>query len=431
MALTFRSFTTALGSWLGGRAGELHQGAMSTGPVPGPVAAPIDESSALSVSALWACVKILTETIAGLPLGILRKDPGGQWLATDHDVMHLLTVQPNQRMGAMAFWEAVAFNLVYHGNAYIHTPRIGSRVVGLYPLPKTQVQKELMPGGEVAYLFWFDGKWVEFASSEILHIHGPGNGLIGLSPFDHARSTAALAKGADQYASDFFRMGGTGGGVLELDKLLTKEQRTALAERMTSQDASQGAHRVRILEAGMKYQRTQLTPTEMQVLEARKHSVSEIARFFGVNTALINGDVGTQLGSSVEQIFLGFYSQTIAPYSRRICSALLVALLTPAEAREYRFAHDFDALMIGDMKAKAEYYTRLVAGGLMTPNEARKRLGLPRSTDPNADALVMQSGMTTVANIGLAAPSPTPGLPAPGPTIPAEGKSLPELRLEI
>lgn len=392
------------------------EGQQRTGPVsPQSGLASLSEDAALSVSAFFAGVRILVETVSGIPLYIEKKK-GGQWVEDpDDELFTLLQLRPNPWMTHVDFWEAILFYLATRGNGYAYIARneLGMPVA-LYPLAAPQVATMVLADGSTWYIYTADGKQNGYSSDDVLHFRLFGNGRVGLSPLEYGAVSLGLANGADLYASRFFQRGGKPGGVLSMDKILTPAQRKEMRESFAEvQDGVDGAHRLLVLEAGMKYTQTQLSPESLQLLQARQFSVRDVGRFLNVPAFLLNEEAGTtSLGSGLEQQVLGFRSFTIKPYTTRISATLRSKLIPLADQRRKRVTYNYDELIAVDLKAKAEYYSKLVANGGITSNEMRTALGWPLSLDKYANALRVQGAMIPLELMGEKPGTSSAKLPA-------------------
>lgn len=381
-----------------------HSGEQLPGPSIG-LGGPVNmtEDRAMAISALFGGVRILVETVSGIPLFPYAKR-GGQWVEdmTD-DLYRLLQLQPNPHMTYIDFWEAVMFNLVLRGNGYALIMRnsLGDPI-SVYPLAAAQVQPIVLKDGTGWYLYTLDGIQTLFHEDDMLHFRIFGNGRVGLSPLEYGALSMGLASAADRYASTFYQRGAKPGGVLQIDRILTPKQREEL--RNSFKDMHEGvdsAHKLFVLEAGIKYQQVQISPEGAQLLETRKFNVKDISRFLGVPAFLLNESEGsTSWGTGLEQQMLGFYNLTVRPYTVRIAATCRMKLIPVAQQRRRKLAYDFDELMAVDLRAKAEYYSKLKSNGIMTSNEIRDRLMLPRDTTPNADALMVQGAMVPISKAG-------------------------------
>ena len=383
-----------------------YSGEQGVGPHQRPTTAVrVTEDSALSLSALFGAVRIIVETVSGIPMYCYALR-GGQWVQNDSDELYsLLQLRPNPHMTYLDFWEAVLFNLVLRGNGYALILRNDLGMpIGLYPLAASQVQPLVLKDGTGWYIYNLDGVQTMYAEDDIVHFRIFGNGRVGLSPLEYGAVSLGLASAADTYAGTFYQRGAKPGGVLQIDRILNPKQRAELRESFKEvHEGVESAHRLFVLEAGMKYQQVQLSPEDAQLIETRKFNIKDVSRFLGVPAFLLNESEGsTSWGTGLEQQMLGFYNLTIRPYTLRIAATLRQKLIPLEQQRRRKVAYDFDELLAVDLRAKAEYYTKLGANGIMTSNEIRDRLLLPRHPDANADVLKVQGAMIPIGKMGQA-----------------------------
>ncbi len=344
-------------------------------------AAQVSEDTALQLSAMWACTRLISEVFAGLPLTMKEKNSGSGEKLSNHPTLLVLNDSPNSRQTPVEFRETMQLNLNMHGNAYarIEYNRRGD-LIALWPLPAQQMQTQLLDDGSVVHNFYHGSDVTVYADSSILHIRLFGNGIVGLSPLAYARNTIGLATAVENHSSKFFVHGGKPSGVLYTDAALNETQRKkareTFSEVVTQKEESK---RLLVLPLGFKYQATEVNPADMQILESKHFSLRDICRFFGNVPPVLIGETqdSTTLGSSIEQILIGWYRLGLNPYATRWEQALAKKLLKPAERRRYEYHVDFDALTRGDSKTEMEYLKGMVGGPIMTPNEARTRKNLP------------------------------------------------------
>lgn len=383
-----RYFSNLRHAIFGGNATATDQGEQRSDPdsYTAASAAPVNEDTAMQVSAVWACARLLAEVFASLPLTMHTSDAKGvRAKVLNNTLLTVLTESPNSRMTPVEFYEAMQLNLVLHGNAYARIER-NSRgdVIALWPLAAQYVQTVLNQDGTVVHN-WYHGTDVTvFSDNSILHVRLFGNGLVGLSPLAYARNAVGLATASDNYASKYFVNGGKPSGVLYTDADLTTQQR-AQARKNFSEVVSEKeeSKRLLVLPLGFKYQAIQMTPGDMQMLETRRFQIRDICRFFGNVPPVLIGETqdSTTLGSSIEQILIGWYRLGLNPYASRWEQALKKKLIPAAKRATTHFHIDFAALTRGDSKTEMEYLKGMVGGPIMTPNEARKRVNLPPTDD--------------------------------------------------
>jgi HK97 family phage portal protein len=404
---------SSLYRWMGWGGSAQYSGEQRPGPTNAASSVPVDltEDAALTVSTVYAASRIITETVAGIPQQVhaLR---GGQWVpGGDDELETMLQLRPNPHMTHIEFWESVVFNLCLRGNGYAYIVRNDLGMpIAMYPLAAAQVQPFVLKDGTGWYIFNHDGEQVMYGEDDILHFRLFGNGRIGLSPLEYGALSMGIASASDKFAANFFARGGKPGGVLRIDRILTPKQRAEVRESFKEiHEGSDNAHRLFVLEAGMQYQQVQLAPEALQLTAARKFNVKDVARFFGVPAFLLNESEGsTSWGTGLEQQMLGFYNLGIRPYTLRIAAGCRLKLIPLARQRRLKIVYDYDELLATDLKAKAEYLSKLAANGMITRNEGRARLGMARVTDKHADELTVQSAMIPLSKAGAVKPTPAP-----------------------
>jgi HK97 family phage portal protein len=231
----------------------------------------------------------------------------------------------------------------------------------------------------------------------VLHVKGFGtDGVVGFSPLSHGRETMGVSASADAFAAKAFGSNGRPTGVLMMDQTLTPEQRAnakKIYEGLSVDDS-----KLWLLEAGVKYEALSLPPDDLQMLESRSFQVSEIARFFGVPSHLINAtEKSTSWGSGIEQLTLGFLQYTIEPYLKEWEAEIHRKLLTRTEGRSIFVEHNVEGLLRADSAGRASFLATMVQNGLMTRNEGRGKENLPPKDGGND--LTVQLNLTPVDDL--------------------------------
>jgi HK97 family phage portal protein len=399
-------FSTFRG-WLRGNATAQRQGVQSDMPSVGAYEETpnIGPDAALQVSTVWACVKLLVETIASLPLFVYRTDSAGQrTLARDEQLYTVLHDSPNRRMTAQEFWEFMLLNLVLRGNAYARIERDAQgRAYALWPLAADQIEVKAMPDGGLIYAYMLDGATLIYSEEDILHIKGIGNGVVGMSPLDYMRASVSLSVSAQNHTAATYRKQARRPGILMTDKVLTQQQRDALRANF-GEIATGGSRELYILESNFKFEPINMSPADIQLLETRRFAVEDLARWFGVPSVLINDTSKTTTwGTGVEQIIEGFYKFTLRPQLERIEQAIARRVMTSAQrAAGLHAEFSFDALLRSNMKDRFELYAKGVQNGITTRNECRQLENLPPIA--GGDALTAQVNLVPIAMLGAVQP---------------------------
>jgi HK97 family phage portal protein len=361
----------------------------------------VTDETALQLSAVFACVRLLAETVAGLSLNFYRVSPDGtRTLAVDYSLYKLLSTKPNRYQTRVEFWETIIYQLAFRGNAYCAIERnTTGQIISLMPLMTAQVQVVLENDGRVTYQYQTTKGLAVFAEESIWHLKLFGNGIIGLSPLDHARNSLGIAISAEDRVNALANSGFKPAGVLMIDKILKPEQREQIRKAFADL-ADGGDDTLRVLEAGMTYQQISMNPKDVQLLESRKFQTEDIARFFGVPSVLINDmSASTAWGTGMSEIIRGFYKLGLRPYLERIECSLTARLIDLKDRNVIVPEWDFDMLLRGAEKERYEGYNVAVRSGVMTPNECRKREGLSPSKDGNK--LYIDRQLIFIENGGL------------------------------
>lgn len=356
--------------------------------------------SALQVSTVWACVALLVENLASLPIMVYTgsgdnrvKDKSSRFYAIMHD-------SPNKRHTAFEFWEFMFLNLVLRGNCYARVDRDSKgEVIALWPLAADQIEVIVGGDGSLMYVYYYENNGIVYTENDILHIKGMGNGIIGMSPLDYMRSTVDLAINAQDHTKRTFKKDGRRPGVLMIDRVLTPDQRVAVKKNF-GDIATGNAGELYLLEAEMKFVPLGMSPADIQLLETRKFTVQDLCRWFGVPSVLVN-DTGetSSLGSSVQQIIELFYKLKMRPMLKRFEQAVHKRVLTPVQrSRGVVIEFNLDALLRSSLKDRMEIHAKSVQNGIFTRNECRKKENMPELD--GGDMLTAQSNLMPLDKLG-------------------------------
>lgn len=333
---------------------------------------------ALQASAVYACVRVLAETIASLPLHVYKRLARGKEKATDHYLYPILHDAPNPEMTSFEFRETMMGHLCLRGNAYAEKvyDRAG-RIKELWPLnPDRVTVARDKATKQLIYTVTIpdEARKVELGSDRILHIRGlSGDGIIGYSPIKLARESIGLSLATEEYGARFFGNGSRPGGVLEHPGKLGAEARKNL--KKSWEDMHQGleqSHRIAILEEGLKWHQIGIVPEEAQFLETRKFQLNDIARIFRVPPHLI-GDLERSTFSNIEHSSIDFVVHTIRPWLVRWEQALKLRLLREREGDQIYFAEFLvDGLLRGDVQSRYNAYAVGRQNGWLSADDIRE-----------------------------------------------------------
>ena len=372
----------------------------------------VNERSAMQMTAVYACVRILSEAIAGLPLHMYRyKDEGGKEKATGHTLYHLLHDEPNPEMTSFVFRETLMTHLLLWGNAYAQIIRNGKgEVIALYPLMPNRMTVNRDSNGMLYYEYQtmkedaptMKGAVYQLDPSEVLHIPGLGfDGLVGYSPIAMAKNAIGLSMAAEEYGAKFYANGAAPSGVLEHPGVL-KDPAKVRDSWNAAFGGSSNSHKVAVLEEGLKYTPISISPNEAQFLETRKFQIDEIARIFRVPPHMV-GDLEKSSFSNIEQQSLEFVKYTLDPWVVRWEQSLYRALLSSDEKNTYLFKFNLEGLLRGDYQSRMQGYSIGIQNGFMCPNDVRELENLDLIPDELGGNKYMVNGnMVDLANVGAA-----------------------------
>ena len=370
----------------------------------------VNEKSALQVSAVHSCVRILAETLAALPLQVYRRTDKGKEKAYDSPLYFLLHDQPNEEMTSFVFRETLMSHLLIWGNAYAQIIRDGrGQVLGLYPLLPDKVKVDRTESGELYYIYRrFSEENPNFSeygdivlrSEDVLHIPGLGfDGLIGYSPIALAKDAVGMTMACEEYGASFFANGARPGGVLEHPGALKDPKKVRDSWNEVYQGTS-NASKVAVLEEGMKYQQIGIPPEEAQFLETRKFQLNEIARLYRIPPHMI-GDLDKSSFSNIEQQSLEFVKYTLDPWVIRWEQALKKALFLPGEKQEYFVKLNVNGLLRGDYENRMNGYSVARQNGWLSTNDIREMEDMNLiSEEEGGDLYLINGSMTKLKDAG-------------------------------
>ncbi|MBO9437327.1 phage portal protein [Sulfitobacter sp. R18_2] len=361
----------------------------------------ITDSTVLGLSAVWACVNLLSGTTSSLPLMVYRQDGDRREVARDHPLYRILHDSPNYDQTATDFWDFMAAAIELWGNAYAEILRSGGRITGLIPVNPALVTVKRLQNGDIEYSWTQEGSYKRLTDKDVLHIRGfGGSPLGGMSTLEFGRNAFGLARAVDKSASATFKNGMRPSGALTFEAFLSAENREIARTKLASEYVGAvNAGKPLILEGGTKWQQLTLAPEDAQMLESRRFSVEEICRFFGVPPHMVgHTENSTSWGTGLEQQTLGFQKFTLRRRLKRIEQALEKQLLTPADrANGIRIEFSLEGLLRGDSAARSAFYASALQNGWMTINEARALENLPPVEGGEIPRMQMQNVPITEA----------------------------------
>ena len=379
----------------------------------------VTEHSAMQMTAVYACVRILSEAIAGLPLHLYRyNDDGGKEKALEHPLYLLLHEEPNPEMSSFVFRETLMTHLLLWGNAYAQIIRNGKgEVVALYPLMPNRMTVDRDSQGQLYYSYQMSngdaptmsGGTVILKPSDVLHVPGLGfDGLVGYSPIAMAKNAIGLAIATEEFGAKFFANGATPGGLLEYPGTVKDPDRVRESWNKGF-SGSQNAGKVAILEEGMKYTPISIAPEQAQFLETRKFQINEIARIFRVPPHMV-GDLEKSSFSNIEQQSLEFVKYTLDPWVVRWEQSIQRTLLTAEEKKQYFVKFNLEGLLRGDYQSRMNGYATARQNGWMSANDIRELENLDRiPASDGGDLYLINGNMLPLEHAGAFASIPQTG----------------------
>ena len=364
----------------------------------------VNEFTAMQTTAVYACVRILAETLAALPLQLYRFTPTGKERVYDHPLYHILHDEPNPEMTSFIFRETLMSHLLIWGNAYAQIIRDGlGRVMCLYPLRPDKMQVARDAGGTIFYLYTKTSDenpnvkpygQVPLKKEEVLHIPGLGfDGLVGYSPIAMARNAVGMTMACEEYGASFFANGASPSGVLEHPGVLKDPAKVRDSWNAVYRGTG-NAHKVAVLEEGMKYQQIGIPPEEAQFLETRKFQLDEIARLYRIPPHMI-GDLEKSSFNNIEQQSMEFVKYTLDPWVIRWEQAMQKALFLPEEKKQYFLKFNVNGLMRGDYESRMTGYSIGRQNGWLSANDIREMEDMNPVPDEEGGNLYLVNGSMT------------------------------------
>lgn len=371
----------------------------------------VNEFTAMQTTAVYACVRILAESIAGLPLHVYAYRGEGRERVPGHPLFTILHDAPNPEMTSFVFRETLMVHLLLWGNAYAQILRDrAGRVAGLYPLLPNHMSVNRDEDGRLYYTYqrvtdenpnFKRGGEVILPAEDVLHIPGLGfDGLIGYSPIAMARNAVGMTLACEEYGASFFANGARPGGVLQHPGVL-KDPAKLRESWQAVYGGAANTGKVAVLEEGMTYQQIGIPPEEAQFLETRKFQVDEIARLYRIPPHMV-GDLDKSSFSNIEQQSLEFVKYTLNPWVVRWEQALQKSLLLPEERKRYFIRFNVDGLLRGDYQSRMQGYAVGRQNGWLSANDIREMEDMnPIPAEEGGDTYLINGNMTKLRDAGV------------------------------
>lgn len=358
----------------------------------------------MRVSAVWACVRLISETVSTLPVKVYQKQKDGSRLeAKDHYLYEVLCREPNRVQTPAKMLEFLVACLCIKGNAYFEKKMIGKRLIALMPiLPQSVTDVKLLDNGRYEYTINNGtGKEIKLPDDKVWHVRGFGtNGVLGDDVFGTGKEVIGAALASNETAYKFFERGLSSSGFLSTDKILNKEQRKSIGESLVQFSGSKNAGKSMVLEAGMTYHGISINPDQAQLLETRGYDVEEICRLFKVPPTLV-GFMSKQSSwaSSLETLNQQFLTYTLMPIIRNIEQTITKSLLDATERDTIYAEFSYEGFLRADSKSRTEFYKAMVDIGAMNRDEVRKKENLPPMA-AGGEVHTVQSALIPIERVG-------------------------------
>lgn len=339
----------------------------------------INENTGLNISAVWACVRLISESVASLPLILYEKSGDTRERLVDHPLYGVLHDSPNDAMSSMAFRTTMTAHTLTWGNGYAEIVRSSNgRPRALQIIPPHTVSVDTDGAGRQVYVVTYPDQRVRrLTRRNMLHIAGLGyDGVTGYSPIRRARETLGLAAAAERFGGSLFGNGTQPGGILSHPAKLSDLARQNITESMRRERAGpENAHKLMVLEEGMTWTQTSIPPDDAQFLETRKFEVEEIARWYGCPLHMIQS-LEHATFSNIEHQSIDYVTHTLRPWLVRWEQEIKRKLISPNE-QDLFAEHLVDALLRGDTKTRYESYHIGRQGGWLSANDIRRLENMP------------------------------------------------------
>ena len=358
----------------------------------------VNVDTSLQNDTVWACVKLISEAVSTLPLGFYeRQADGGRVSASSHPLYELLHNQPNARMSAVNYWQAVSASLLLWGNAYIEIIRSGSRIVSLEFINPSQIRPKRGADGMLDYEHTAGPVTRTIKARDMMHIKSFGlDGEIGLSAIQYARNAIGSANAADQASDETFRDASRASGLVTMDAVLNKDQREQVRSHI-NKAAKEGG--IFVLEKGSGFTPLGFNPVDAELLASRAFSVETICRWFRVPPVMVgHGDKQSSWPTSTEAQGALFVRYVLRSCLSGIEQEIRRSLLTPVERIKFFAEFNLEGMLRGDSASRSAFYASALTQAWMTPNEVRRLENLPPME--GGDVLMVQANMTALTNLG-------------------------------
>lgn len=357
----------------------------------------VNADAAMKLSPVFSCVRLISQTIATLPLGLYERTPDGRRPAAEHPLARLISRRPNAEMTAVVFWEAVVASILLQRGAFIEKKLIAGRLVALDFIHPMRISPLPEGGWRVVGV---DGRPRELPTEQVVYIPAfTTDGRRGVSVIEYGVEVMGAALAANRAAASTFKNGLLPTTYFKMDRVLQKTQREEFRDNLEKITGALNAGKTPLLEGGMTVGSIGINPNDAQLLESRNLSAEEICSLFGVPPTMIGrGDKASSWASSSEQLNLWFLKYGLSAWIKRIEQAIWADMLTPTEQARYYAEFTVEGLLRADTQARSQFYASALQNGWMSRNEVRRLENLPPV--PGGDIYTAQSNLLPLEQLG-------------------------------
>ncbi len=361
----------------------------------------VSVDKAMQLSTVWACVRLLSESVSTLPLKLYRRLPDGSRApATDHPLYRLLCRVPNSEMTPQRFMLLVVASICLRGNAFVEKKMLAGRIIALVPLLPQCMRVKRQENGRLKYTYTENGVERDIPEKTLMHIRGFGlDGVCGMLPVTTGKEIFGSAMAVEEAAAKVFAQGMQASGILSSDKTLTPAQREQLRSSLGSFMGSKNAGKIMVAEAGLKYQGITMNPEASQMLESRSFSIEEMCRWFRIPPFMVGHmDKQSSWASSVEAQNLHFLTNSLRPLLVNIEQEITRCLIGEADADEFFAEFAVEGLLRADSAGRGAWYNTALQSGWMCRNEVRRLENM--APIPGGDTFTVQSALVPLDQLG-------------------------------
>jgi len=359
----------------------------------------VDKNTALTFTAVWSAVRLLSESISILPINIYQREKNGdKTLALNNPSYYLLHNEPNNYMSSVTFFEKIMMDLCLSGNSYVHIVRSPRGLVqALIPLNAQDIKVKINEG---QIFYHNENSDVVLDDYDILHFKGicDSSGLLGLSPITQNANAIGWGMALEEYGSKYFTNSAKLSGVLETDRALSEEAIERLRNSFSNTyNQLKNAQSTAILEEGLSFKPITISPEQSQFLASRIFSITEIARMFNIPTFMLQEHSKSSF-NNIESLSQSYVTYTLMPYIRRMESEMNRKLFKTNEKGKIFVEWNVNGLLRGNIKDRNDSYKTGINNGYMTINEIRRKENM--NSIPDGDSHYMPLNMTTIDKLG-------------------------------